>query len=189
VLRHEPPAASAPDAELQRPKGFGFKWFATELLRHKAVWRDVVLASLFIQLIALALPLGTQVIIDKVLVHQTISTLAVIAAALAIFVLFNAGMTWLRQYLVLHTGNRVDAVLGSEVVRHLLRLPLPYFSYRPTGTLVARVHAVETIREFMAGAAVSLILDAPFLVVFLVVMPRPRTRAIAAKSSRTTFWP
>ena len=79
-------------------------------------------------------------------------------------------MTWLRQYLVLHTGNRVDAVLGSQVLRHLLRLHLPYFSYRPTGTLVARVHAVETVREFMAGAAVSLILDAPFLLVFLAVM-------------------
>ena len=49
---------------------------------------------------------------------------------------FTAGMTWLRQYLVLHTGNRIDAVLGSQVFRHLLRLPLPYFEQRPTGTLV-----------------------------------------------------
>jgi ATP-binding cassette, subfamily B, bacterial HlyB/CyaB len=52
----------------------------------------------------------------------------------------------------------------------LLRLHLPYFAYRPTGTLVARVHAVETIREFMAGAAVSLLLDTPFLLVFVAVM-------------------
>ena len=149
---------------------FGFRWFWAELLRHKAVWRDVLSASLFIQLIALATPLGTQVIIDKVVVHQTTSTLAVIALALGMFLLFNAGMSWLRQYLVLHTGNRVDAVLGSEVLRHLFRLHLPYFEHRPTGTLVARVHAVETIREFMAGAAVSLLLDLPFLFVFLAVM-------------------
>ncbi len=149
---------------------FGFRWFATELLRHKRVWRDVLVASLFIQLIGLATPLGTQVVIDKVVVHHTMSTLAVIAVGLGMFLLFNAVMSWLRQYLVLHTGNRVDAVLGSQVLRHILRLQLPYFSYRPTGTLVARVHAVETIREFMAGAAVSLLLDAPFVVVFLVVM-------------------
>jgi subfamily B ATP-binding cassette protein HlyB/CyaB len=71
---------------------------------------------------------------------------------------------------VLHTGNRVDAVLGSQVFRHLLRLHLPYFEHRPTGTLVARIHAVETIREFMAGAAVSLILDFPFLLIFVAVM-------------------
>ncbi|HSQ50998.1 MAG TPA: peptidase domain-containing ABC transporter, partial [Nitrospiraceae bacterium] len=74
------------------------------------------------------------------------------------------------QYLVLHTGNRVDAVLGSQVFRHLFRLHLPYFEHRPTGTLVARVHAVETVREFMAGAAVSLILDFPFLLIFAAVM-------------------
>jgi subfamily B ATP-binding cassette protein HlyB/CyaB len=103
-------------------------------------------------------------------VHHTASTLVVVAVALAVFLVFNAGMSWLRQYLVLHTGNRVDAVLGSQVFRHLLRLHLPYFESRPTGTLVARLHAVETIREFMAGAAVSVVLDFPFLVVFAAVM-------------------
>jgi subfamily B ATP-binding cassette protein HlyB/CyaB len=149
---------------------FGFRWFWNELLRHRQVWRDVLIASLFIQLIALATPLFTQVIIDKVVVHQTSSTLVAIAIGLAMFLLFNAGMSWLRQYMVLHTGNRVDAVLGSQVFRHLLRLHLPYFEHRPTGTLVARIHAVETIREFMAGAAVSLILDFPFLLIFVAVM-------------------
>jgi subfamily B ATP-binding cassette protein HlyB/CyaB len=149
---------------------FGLRWFWNELLRHRQVWRDVLLASLFIQLIALATPLFTQVIIDKVVVHQTSSTLVAIAIGLAMFLLFNAGMSWLRQYMVLHTGNRVDAVLGSQVLRHLLRLHLPYFEHRPTGTLVARVQAVETIREFMAGAAVSLILDFPFLLIFVAVM-------------------
>ena len=149
---------------------FGFRWFWAEFLKHKRIWRDVLLASLFIQLIGLTTPLGTQVVIDKVVVHQTESTLIAIAAGLGMFLLFNAAMGWLRQYLVLHTGNRVDAVLGSQVFRHLLRLHLPYFEHRPTGTLVARIHAVETIREYMAGAAVSLILDFPFLLIFAAVM-------------------
>ena len=70
--------------------------------------------------------------------HQTHSTLVAIAVGLAMFLVFNALMTWLRQYLLLHTGNRVDAVLGSQVFRHLLRLHLPYFEHRPTGVLVAR---------------------------------------------------
>jgi subfamily B ATP-binding cassette protein HlyB/CyaB len=83
---------------------------------------------------------------------------------------FTGSMTWLRQYLVLHTGNRIDAVLGSQVFRHLLRLPLPYFEQRPTGTLVARLQGIETIREFVSGAAVTLILDLPFLLIFLAVM-------------------
>ena len=115
------------------------------------VWRDVLLASLFIQLIALATPLCSQVIIDKVIVHQTTSTLLVIASALAIFVLFGGALSWIRQYLVSHTGNRVDAVLGAAVFRHLMRLPLRYFEHRPRGARGA-LNGVETIREFLSGA-------------------------------------
>ena len=162
-------AEQIPGFTSEKP-AFGFKWFIPELLKHKTIWRDVLIASLAIQLVGLATPLFTQVIIDKVVVHQTSSTLIVLGVALVMFMLFTNGMTWLRQYLVLHTGNRIDAVLGSQVFRHLLRLPLPYFEQRPTGTLVARLQGVETIREFVSGAAVTLILDFPFLLIFLAVM-------------------
>ena len=151
-------------------KAFGFRWFIPELRRHRSIWRDVLFASLAIQIVGLATPLFTQVIIDKVIVHQSNSTLLVLGVALALCMLFTCGMTWLRQYLVLHTGNRIDAVLGSEVFHHLLHLPLPWFEKRPTGTLVARLQGVETIREFISGAAVTLVLDIPFLLVFLAVM-------------------
>lgn len=122
------------------------------------------------QMVGLAMPLFTQVIIDKVVVHQAQSTLIVIGVALVMFMLFTSVMSWLLQYLVLHTGNRIDAVLGTQVFSHLLRLPMPYFEHRPTGTLVARLHGVETIREFVSGAAVTLVLDFPFLLIFLAVM-------------------
>jgi subfamily B ATP-binding cassette protein HlyB/CyaB len=166
----EPATARAAEDGMPGEPRFGFRWFWGELFKHKRIWRDVLAASLFIQLIGLATPLGTQVVIDKVVVHQTESTLIAIAVGLAMFLAFNAGMSWLRQYLLIHTGNRVDAVLGSQVFRHLFRLHLPYFEHRPTGTLVARIHAVETIREFLAGAAVSLVLDFPFLLIFAAVM-------------------
>ena len=149
---------------------FGFKWFVPELLKHKKLWREILLASFAIQIVALATPLGTQVIIDKVVVHHTTSTLIVIAVALGIFLIFNAVMGWVRQYLVLHTGNRIDAVLAHKVFGHLLHLPMRYFEHRPTGTLVARLHGVETIREFLAGTLVTLLLDFPFLIVFLSIM-------------------
>jgi len=149
---------------------FGLRWFIPELLRHKAVWREVLAASLVLQLVALVVPLFTQVVIDKVVVHHSSSTLAVILSALAIFVAFSAALSYARQYLLLHTGNRIDAVLGMRSFEHLLRLPPRYFETRPTGTLVARLRGVETIREFITGAAASLLLDVPFLVVFLAVM-------------------
>jgi subfamily B ATP-binding cassette protein HlyB/CyaB len=164
------PALKDPDAVLEAQHVFGFGWFIPELLKHRSIWRDVLAASLAIQLMALATPVFTQILIDKVIVHHTHSTLAVIAIALVMFALFTAGLTWVRQYLVLHTGNRIDAVLGSQVFEHLLRLPYTYFERRPTGTLVARLQAVESIREFLAGAAVTLILDVPFLLIFLAVM-------------------
>jgi len=124
---------------------FGFHWFVPELLRHRAVWRDVLLASLAIQLMALATPVFTQIVIDKVIVHHTMSTLIVIGIALGVFIIFTAVMKWVRQYLVLHTGNRIDAVLGLQVFKHLFNLPARYFERRPTGVLVARVQGVETV--------------------------------------------
>jgi subfamily B ATP-binding cassette protein HlyB/CyaB len=163
-------ALTDPDSVGTTGRRFGFRWFVPELLKHRRVWRDVLFASAALQLIALATPLFTQAIIDKVVVHHTKSTLIAIGVAMAIFTLFGSILTWVRQYLVLHTGNRVDAVLGAAVWEHLLRLPLRYFEHRPTGVVAARMHGVETIREFVSGAAVSLVLDLPFLVICLGVM-------------------
>lgn len=163
-------AANDEDAAQAVTKAFGFRWFVPELLRHKKVWRDVLLASLALQIIALATPLFTQAIIDKVIVHRTQSTLITIGIAMGLFLVLSGLMSWARQYLVLHTGNRVDAVLGAAVWDHLLKLPLRYFEHRPTGVVAARLNAVETIREFVSGAAISLVLDLPFLLICLAVM-------------------
>jgi subfamily B ATP-binding cassette protein HlyB/CyaB len=169
LIAPEAQAANDPDA-VGTSRRFGFGWFVPELLKHKRVWRDVLLASLALQLIALATPLFTQAIIDKVVVHRTQSTLVAVAVAMVIFTVFTSLLTWVRQYLVLHTGNRVDAVLGAAVWEHLLKLPLRYFEHRPTGVVAARLHGVENIREFVSGAAVTVILDLPFLLICLGVM-------------------
>ena len=153
-----------------KTRAFGFRWFIPELLKHRRVWRDVLIASLFIQLLALGTPIFTQVVIDKVVVHRTESTLVVIAVGMGLFAIFSALLSWVRQYLVLHTGNRVDAVLGAAVFEHLLKLPPRYFETRPTGVITARLRGVENIREFIASAAVTLVLDLPFLGIFIAIM-------------------
>ncbi|MEE7625093.1 peptidase domain-containing ABC transporter [Methylobacter sp. Wu8] len=168
VLQFAAPKSKGGDED--EDKEFGFRWFIPELLKHKKVWRDVLLASLALQLVGLATPLFTQTVIDKVIVHHTMSTLVVIAVGMGIFMVFNAVMSWVRQYLVTHTGNRIDSVLGAQVFAHLFRLPLRYFEHRSTGTLVARLQGIESIREFLSGAAVTLILDVPFLVFYLAIM-------------------
>ncbi len=163
--------AEVPDPEADKgANNFGFSWFLPDLLKHKKVWRDVLLASLVIQLLALGTPLFTQTIIDKVVVHRTESTLMAVAFGMTVFMIFSALLTWVRQYLVLHTGNRVDAVLAAAVFDHLFKLPPRYFEKRPTGVISARLHGVETIREFIASAAVTLVLDLPFLLIFVGIM-------------------
>lgn len=165
----ESPAPAVAGAEAVAGN-FDFRWFIPELLKHRPIWRDVLLASLVIQLLALATPVFTQIIIDKVIVHRTINTLLIIAVALFVIMAFSSALSWVRQYLILHTGNRIDAVLGSRVFDHLFKLPPRYFEQRPTGTVIARMQGVETIREFLSGAAVTLILDLPFLLIFLAMM-------------------
>ncbi len=163
-----PAAPADPDAPAAKP--FGFAWFIPELLKHRHIWRDVLLASFALQLVGLATPLFTQVVIDKVVVHHTQGTLVVIMLAMGLFTIFGGLLTWLRQYLVLHTGNRLDAALGSRVFARLLRLPAPWYTPRPTGTMVARLQGVETIRDFLTGATVTLLLDLPFLLIFIAAM-------------------
>ncbi|MBU9200205.1 peptidase domain-containing ABC transporter [Burkholderia multivorans] len=154
----------------QRPIPFGYGWLLRELKRHKSAWWDVLASSLVIQAIALVTPLMTQTVIDKVITNRATSTLIALAVGLFILTLFSAALSWVRQYLVLHTGNRVDAVLGSAVFGHLMRLPIGYFEARPTGTLVTRLHGVETIRDFVTGAFAIAVLDVPFMLVFCLLM-------------------
>ncbi len=170
LLQPQVEAVDDPDQAQRGATSFGFHWFVPELLKHRKVWRDVLWASLVLQLLALGLPLFTQAIIDKVIVHRTESTLVAVAVGMAIFMIATATLTWVRQYLVLHTGNRVDAVLAAEVFDHLFKLPPRYFQHRPTGVVAARLHGVETIREFVSSAAVSLVLDIPFLLIAVAVM-------------------
>ncbi len=169
LVQLQPGTTDDPDRQSVSNR-FGFGWFAPELLKHRKVWRDVLGASLVLQLLALGLPLFTQAIIDKVVVHQTESTLIAISIGMAIFMAATAILTWVRQYLVLHTGNRVDAVLAATVFEHLFKLPPRYFQHRPTGVVAARLQGVETIREFVSSAAVTLILDIPFLLIAVGVM-------------------
>ncbi len=161
---------SDPDAITTNGANFGFGWFWHELMRFRRAWWEVIAASLVLQVMALAMPLLTQAIIDKVVVHRTESTLIAIAAAMLVFLVFGAILRWVRQYLILLVGNRVDAALGQQVLYHLLRLPALYFQQRPTGVIAARLQGVETIREFLGSAAVAFVLDLPFLILCVVVM-------------------
>ena len=149
---------------------FGFKWFFVEILKYKKIVGQVLLGSFVIQLFGLVTPLFTQVILDKVLVHRTISTLNVLAFAFIIVSVFELLLNLARNYIFIHTTNKIDAKLGSKLFKHLLRLYYVYFENRQVGNIAARVRELDRIREFITDKSVSVLIDLLFSVVFVVVM-------------------
>ncbi len=149
---------------------FGLSWLLASLGRYRRHLVEVLTASFFLQLLGLATPLFFQVVIDKVLVHKGLTTLDVLALGFLLVVLFEALLGGLRNWLLAHTGNRIDAELGARLYRHLLALPLSYFRARRVGDSVARVRELDRLREFFTGSALTLVLDLFFTGVFLAVM-------------------
>ena len=149
---------------------FGLGWFVPYLSRYRRVLIEVFIASFFVQLAALANPLIIQLIIDKVIVQNSINTLNVLGVLLLAVGVFEAVLTTLRTYLFVDTTNRIDMSLGSQIIDHLLRLPLRYFDKRPVGELSTRINELENIRQFLTGTALTVVLDALFSVVYIVVM-------------------
>lgn len=149
---------------------FNLRWFADAFWRYKKLIGEVLLASFFIQLLALVTPLFFQVVVDKVLTHQSLTTLDVLALGMLFVSLFDVILDGLRSYQLAHTSQRIDATLSSLLYRHLLALPLNWFLQRQTGVIVARVHELKTVREFLTGSAMTLCLDLLFTLVFFSVM-------------------
>lgn len=151
-------------------KKFGIGWFLPVVIRFKKHLAEVFVGSFFLQAFGLITPLFSQVIIDKVLVHKGLSTLDILVLGLVIINVFEMILSVTRTYLFSHTTNRVDVILGSKLFRHLLALPLPYFEARTVGVTIARVRELETIRSFITGTALTVVLDLLFTVVFIAVM-------------------
>ncbi len=155
---------------LDELRKFDFRWFIPEILKHRKLLGEVLLASFFIQLLALATPLFFQVIIDKVLVHKGLNTLDVLVFGLIVVAVFEVLLGGLRTYLFSHTTHRIDVKLGARLFRHLLALPIGYFEARQVGQTVARVRELESIRQFITGSALTLTVDLLFTFVFFAVM-------------------
>ena len=146
---------------------FDLTWFIPPVVKYRRLFAEVLVVSFFLQLFALVTPLFFQVVIDKVLVHRGLTTLDVLVVGLAGVTVFEVILGGLRTYVLAHTTSRVDVELGAGLFRHLLGLPLAYFEVRAAGQTVARVHELHTIRDFLTGSAVTLVLDLAFTVVFL----------------------
>ncbi|OKO75827.1 type I secretion system permease/ATPase [Bradyrhizobium sp. NAS96.2] len=149
---------------------FDLSWFLGAIHKYRYHFVEVLIASFFLQLFALVSPLFFQVVIDKVLVNHTLSTLDVLVVGLIGIAVFETALAILRTYLFSHVTNRIDVELGARLFRHLIGLPIAYFQARRVGDSVARVRELENIRNFLTGSALTVVIDLFFTVVFIAVM-------------------
>lgn len=149
---------------------FGFKWFIPTIIKYKAPLIEVLFAALFMQILALLSPLITQSVIDKVLVHNSLSTLDVLAIGLLLIAIFETILSVARNYIFTHTASKIDVILSCRLFNHLFRLPMRYFETRRVGDTVARVRELENIRRFLTGVPMTTLLDAMFIIVYIIVM-------------------
>ncbi|MDZ7962120.1 MAG: peptidase domain-containing ABC transporter [Aulosira sp. DedQUE10] len=164
------PVLTVEQAESDRPEKFSLRWFLPSISKYRLVLMEVLVASFFVQIFGLANPIVTQIIIDTVLIQKSLDTLDILGIFLLVIGVFEAALTSLRIYLFADTTNRIDIRLGSEVIEHLLRLPLSYFEHRRVGELAGRINELENIRQFLTGTALTVVLDAVFSVIYIGIM-------------------
>jgi len=149
---------------------FGLRWFVPEVLKQRPAFLHVATAGLLLHGIGLVTPLFFQVVIDKVLVHNSSDTLTVLGIGVSIAVAFEAVIGFLRNYLLLHTTNKIDIRLSTRIFNHLVRLPLWFFEGGSAGVTVQYMQQIERVREFLTGKLFATILDSWALLVFLPIL-------------------
>ena len=155
---------------LDKVEKFGFGWFIPVVAKYKSFLFKVLFMSLILQLLGLLTPIFTQTIIDRVLVHHSVSTMDVLIGGMILVALFNQWMLALRTYLFMNTTNKIDVTLSAHLFRKVTELPAKYFDKWQVGDVVSRMGELETIRGFLTGTALTIVLDVVFAVVYLVVM-------------------
>ncbi len=149
---------------------FGLGWFVPEFWRQRDLLRNVVIAALAMHVLALAVPIFFQIVIDRVLVYLSISTLVVIGIGVVLAITFDAILNWLRGYFVLRTASRIDIRVAKATFDHLMRLPIAFFEESLAGVITKHMQQGSQIREFLTGRLLTTLLDLPALIVFLPLM-------------------
>jgi subfamily B ATP-binding cassette protein HlyB/CyaB len=154
----------------QESQPFGFRWFIPEILKQKAALRDIAIAAVAMHFLALASPMFFQLVIDKVLVHQSIATLWVLGIGIVIALVFDSVFGYLRQILTMSATNKIDMRLTRRTFAHLLSLPIDYFESNTAGMITRHMQQVEKIRGFLTGRMFFTFLDLTSLMIFMPIL-------------------
>ncbi len=144
-------------------------WFWGALMDQTAIFKDVLLAALLINLFALAMPLFTMNVYDRVVPNFAQETLWVFASGLGLVLILEYVIRLMRGHFVDLASARIDLKLSSLIMERVLGMRL---SHRPAsvGAFASNLRSFETVRDFFASATVTALIDLPFAILFLLVL-------------------
>ncbi len=146
---------------------FGLRWFIPEFFRQRTLLAQVAVAILAISAIGLVVPLFFQIVVDKVLVNEGITTLWTIGIGVTIMLCINAVLEYLEKYFLLYATNRIDIRLAVKTFARLLSLPVDFYERISSGVLIKHMQQTERIRSFLSGSLFYTALELLSLLVFL----------------------
>ncbi len=149
---------------------FGLRWFIPQLWLERKNFRDIALAAFLLHVLALAIPIFLQLVIDRVVPHEAGSTLFALVAGVVLAILFEGAFTFLRQYLLIDATQRIDLRLVRATFARLLSLPITFFESGSAGVIARNMQQAERIRQFLTGKLFATVLDATALLVFLPIL-------------------
>jgi ATP-binding cassette, subfamily B, bacterial HlyB/CyaB len=161
-------AKALPVAGDQRMVGFG--WFFAKIFAERRALTDILIAAVAIHVLALAVPIYFQILIDKVVPNYAIATLYVLVVGMVIVIAFDAVFVIARNYLLAHIQRKVDFVISCDTVQHLLSLPISYFNETPAGVVAHTVQEATNVREFLTGRLANSFLDLLGIFLFLPLL-------------------
>ena len=145
-------------------------WRKPIMQRLKPILWELGVASVIINLLALATPIFLMTVYNKVINHGALQTLDVLAIGMLTLFAFDWLLRSLRSYIASHAGGRLDAALGSEVAHHLMHQPLKTFEQLPTGQIMERLRQLDQLRLFFTSQMPLLLVDLAFVGIFLTVL-------------------
>ena len=149
---------------------FSLKWVAGQVLRERGLFGEVALASVFSTFLALVPIFAVMIIVDRVMVNHSASTLSAIMLVIAFAILFDMLLSFLRRLFMEATATRIDGRLNLYVMEKLLNLPMEYFERNPTGSILSKVAQIGKVRGFLTGQLFATFLDLTMLLVLVPVM-------------------
>ena len=144
-------------------------WLRREVFSMHTVYRDVLLASVFLNLFALASPLFVMNVYDRVVPNNAIETLWVLASGIAIVFIFDLVIKLLRHYFIELSGQRLDVKLSSRLFERVLNLRADVFP-NSVGEFASKLKDFDSIKQFFTAATLTALVDLPFSIFIIWVI-------------------